>query len=219
MKIGVQQIGNPNGVHQAQTRTATGFPATYGTPDAVFSQTLEQELSRVQRVITAEQLKAELNGSFADDSSPYINSRSDSTDDRTGKGAIMEKIETIAKRYGVDPALVREVVRTESNFNPQATSRAGAKGLMQLMDGTARMLLVNNPYDPEQNITGGTKYLRDLLQRYDGNTKVALAAYNAGPGRLKRLDIDSDEEYETKAHLLPRETQNYVKKIINGLKD
>jgi soluble lytic murein transglycosylase-like protein len=132
---------------------------------------------------------------------------------------ISEKINKIATAYGVDPDLVREVVRAESNFNPNAVSRAGAKGLMQLMDSTARMLRVRNVFDPEQNIAGGTKYLRDLLNRYNGNVKVALAAYNAGPGRIKQLGIDTDEELEAKADLLPQETQRYVAKITSRLGD
>ena len=88
---------------------------------------------------------------------------------------------------------------------------------MQLMDSTARMLRVRNAYDPEQNLVGGTKYLRDLLQRFDGNVKVALAAYNAGPGRIQKLGIDTDEELEAKFSLLPQETQRYVEKITQRL--
>lgn len=121
-----------------------------------------------------------------------------------------------AERYGVDPALVKAVVRTESAFNPYAVSRAGAKGLMQLMDATARSLGVVNPFDPVQNVTGGTRYLAWLLGKYGGNVKAALAAYNAGPGRVDRLGILTDEAFDEKRSLLPEETQVYVDRVLEA---
>jgi hypothetical protein len=90
-------------------------------------------------------------------------------------------IQKYARKYGVDPALVRAVMRHESGFNPTAVSPKGAQGLMQLMPGTASLMGVKDPFDPEQNIAGGVGYLRHCLDRFQHNVPLAVAAYNAGP--------------------------------------
>ena len=113
-------------------------------------------------------------------------------------------IRSYAAKYGVEEALIYSVVKQESCFNEKALSRAGAIGLMQLMPATASYLKVKNPWNPEQNIHGGVKYLSRMLKRFKGNTKYALAAYNAGPGKVERY-----------GGIPPyRETQHYVKKIM-----
>ncbi|WP_313639545.1 lytic transglycosylase domain-containing protein [Paenibacillus sp.] len=122
-------------------------------------------------------------------------------------------IQMASVKYGVPVDLIKAVIDTESSFNPNVVSSAGAKGLMQLMDGTARGLGVSNSFDPAQNIDGGVRYLSYQLKRFDGQEKMALAAYNAGPGRVNKLGVSNDQELLEKLTLLPKETQSYLSKI------
>ncbi|MEC0230345.1 lytic transglycosylase domain-containing protein [Paenibacillus alba] len=124
-------------------------------------------------------------------------------------------IQEACSKYGIDPSLVKAVIQQESDFNHKAVSSAGAKGLMQLMDGTGSGFGVTNPFDPHQNIDAGTHFLSSLVKKYNGNEGVALAAYNAGPGRVDRLGIKTDQDLSNKLHLLPEETQAYVSKVFN----
>lgn len=124
-----------------------------------------------------------------------------------------ELIQTASTKYGVPVDLIKAVIDTESSFNPNVVSSAGAKGLMQLMDGTANGLGVSDPFDPAQSIDGGVRYLSYQLKRFDGQEKMALAAYNAGPGRVNKLGVNSDQELMEKLSQLPKETQAYILKI------
>lgn len=116
-------------------------------------------------------------------------------------------IQSTATKYSLDPALLAAVVNQESKGNPNAVSPVGAQGLMQLMPTTSQWLGVTNPFDPVQNLDGGARYLSQLMTQYGGDTSLALAAYNAGPGRVNQY-----------GGIPPfPETQNYVTKILAAI--
>lgn len=124
-------------------------------------------------------------------------------------GQIQSLVDDASARNGVEPALVNAVVMAESAGDPSAISTAGAQGLMQLMPGTSASCGISNPFDPEQNVDCGTRYLHGLLQRYNNNVELAVAAYNAGPGAV--------DEY----HGVPpyAETRAYVARVLTAYRD
>lgn len=147
-----------NHMHQA-ANNESGFPADAG----LVSNAMPRTFDEVLRLFT----------------------ETNRTDDPVRQN-INDTIVAAAGRYGLDPNLIKAVMRTESNFRPDAVSSAGAMGLMQLMPGTAASLGVSNPFDIVQNIDGGARYLRQLLDMFDGDETLALAAYNAGQGNVRR---------------------------------
>lgn len=118
-------------------------------------------------------------------------------------GSLEDVINKAAAANKVPAKLLKSIIRHESNFNPKAVSHAGASGLMQLMPATARGLGVTNIFDPEQNVMAGAKFIKSMLDKYNGNLKLALAAYNAGPGNVDKY-----------GGIPPfKETQSYVRKV------
>jgi soluble lytic murein transglycosylase-like protein len=128
------------------------------------------------------------------------------SDPEISRDGVEKIVRDAADKQNVDPALVRAVIETESNWNPKAYSRKGAGGLMQLIPTTAQRYGANDLFDPQQNVNAGVKHLKWLLERYNGNLDLALAAYNAGEGAVDRV------------HGVPayRETRSYVQKVQNA---
>jgi soluble lytic murein transglycosylase-like protein len=122
--------------------------------------------------------------------------------------AFDQDIRRIGKRYNIDPPLIKAIIYAESYFDPRAVSRRGAQGLMQLMPDTARELQVSDPFNPRENIDGGTRYMRYLLDNFNNDLVLSLAAYNAGPGAVKRSGG------VPKIH----ETRRYVNKVLKQYK-
>ncbi|MDZ7542342.1 transglycosylase SLT domain-containing protein [Clostridium perfringens] len=125
---------------------------------------------------------------------------------------IYEAVDKYCSKYGVDRALVLSIIKQESNFNPNAVSYAGAKGLMQLMDFNSEAYGVTNPFDINQNVEAGVRHIKEYLDMFGGNLEMALMAYNGGPGTMERRGVKSPSDL----YKMPQETQNYVPKILDN---
>jgi hypothetical protein len=164
------------------------------------------ELSRVDRIVDDEVTVADVTVQVADKETPVAYDLSYREDRKPLFDTPYDKvIAAEAKRYGVDASLVSALIRAESNYQPRAVSRKGARGLMQLMPATASRLSLSHPFDPVANVRAGVRYLKELLDRFDHRPDLVLAAYNAGENAV-----------ETYGGIPPyRETVGYVKRILS----
>ena len=198
------------GVRHVQARIAQlqeqfGMPGNL--PGTGFSQKLEKEMQKSLGVTEAQktsELAVQENNQPLPAVQKVDNAKMVLADMPLADQNLSTLIEAAARKYKVDPKLVAAVAEVESNGNQDAVSSVGAIGVMQLMPDTAASLGVD-PYNKQQNIEGGAKYLRQMLDTFGGDTKMAVAAYNAGPGAVK--DYGGVPPY--------KETQNYVNKVLD----
>lgn len=161
---------------------------------------LDPRLKQVNANIVKQTPQTSLQNALTEATAVQVNSQVSS------KSQILNVVSQISKKYDVDEKLVQALIKQESGFNPKAKSKSGAIGLMQLMPATAKNLGVKDPYNTVQNVEGGVKYLKSMLNKYNGNVILALAAYNAGPGAVDKYS--GVPPY--------KETQNYVKNILSN---
>lgn len=190
----MEQLSNFTGISDATTNSSLQSLFYNGTKSVYIPPAVHTALAQMQsRTSPDTYVSDDVIGSTA-----YANALA-------GANKYAAIIDKAAATYHVPAKLIAAVIKQESNFNPSVVSHAGAQGLMQLMPKTAQFLGVTNSFDPEQNIMAGTNYLRQMLDKFDNDPTLALAAYNAGASRVKKYN-----------GIPPfKETQNYVKKVMN----
>ena len=146
----------------------------------------------------------------SDTNSQVFRVKIDAKDEAT-KERIANAVRVASDKYDVDPNLILAVIQKESYFNPNVTSKSGAQGLMQVMPANFKHLGITNGYNIEESINGGTKLLREYIDRYDGDIEMALMAYNGGPGTMARRGVKSINDL----YKMPTETRNYVPKVMS----
>lgn len=167
--------------------------------------------SRRGQVLVSVDMNSEEWKSYTYKSTNTYNSTIDKSNLDSDMSKIYDTVEKYSKKYDVDPNLVLAIIKQESNFDPNASSYAGAKGLMQLMDFNSEAYGITDPYDIDQNIEGGVRHIKSYLDMFDGNVEMALMAYNGGPGNMERRGVNSPSDL----YKMPEETQNYVPKVMN----
>lgn len=186
------KINSPSFEKVLQTTTKSNFGTLL----------LDPQLKQVNASIIKENPQISLDKALQE--AAALQSNIPSVNKTSTKSQVLNVVNQISKKYDVDAKLVQALIKQESGFNPKAKSKAGAMGLMQLMPSTAKNLGVQDPYNMVQNVEGGVKYLKSMLNKYNGNVILALAAYNAGPNAVDKYS--GVPPY--------KETQNYVRNIL-----
>jgi soluble lytic murein transglycosylase-like protein len=206
------RVNNLNPQQVSQNPLDTIYPTSQSTQTKSFEQVLQSStksnfgtllldprIKQVNADIVKQTPQTTLSNALTEATAIQAN-----TQQTSSKSAILNVVSQVSKKYDVDEKLVQALIKQESGFNPKAKSKSGAMGLMQLMPSTAKNMGVKDPYNVVQNVEGGVKYLKSMLNKYNGNVILALSAYNAGPGAVDKYS--GVPPY--------KETQNYVKNIL-----
>lgn len=204
----ILQLYMMNNITSPGTET-TG--SSNGQSNEIFSLMLQEMLNSVTTEDSANNiLQQTTGGTDINDLKISNNIDTYNSPSEDTKSQINSVIEKTAQKYGLDSDFVKAIVGQESSYNPDAVSKAGAMGLMQLMPKTSESLGVKNPFDVLENIDGGTRYIKQLVDSFGGNKELALSAYNGGISRMNNRGVDTTEEINK----MPKETQNYVEKVM-----
>lgn len=202
--------------------SSTGLGLTSDSSSSAFNimiTSLLNAISQKNKIAKTEAEKVSLEDIFSTYNNSILNSGNINTNNYiatdvanlTVDERIENAVQLYSNKYGVDSNLIKAIIKTESNFDPNVVSSAGAKGLMQLMPENCEALGVQDPFNIEQNIEGGVKHIKEYIDRYNGDVEMALMAYNGGPTRMMNRGVKSIADI----YKMPKETQNYVPKVMS----